>query len=210
MKELFLLSGLGADKRVFEFLDLSGYKLNYIEWVMPEKDESIEQYAKRLLPQINDPKPVLVGVSVGGIMAVEIGKLIETDKIILISSAKTKFEIPIYYRLIGQLRLHNRMPANLLKNTPALANWFFGAENKRDRELLEKIILETDNKFLEWAIDKIVRWKNQTASKNIVHIHGSNDRLLPNRKADYSIEEGGHFMIVNKADEVSKAIRNLM
>lgn len=207
MKELFLFSGLGADKRVFEFLDLSGYTLHYIAWVEPGKDESIEQYAERILHQINHPKPILIGVSFGGILAVEIGKLMQTDKIILISSAKTKFEIPLYFRIIGKLRLHKLMPAALLKNSTGIANWFFGVTNQRDRDLLRSIIRETDSKFLKWAIDKIVNWKNETVLKNITHIHGTNDRLLPNKKADYKIDGGGHLMIVNKALEISNFIK---
>lgn len=53
MKELFLISGLGADRRVFEFLDLREYKLNFIEWIQPLRNESIESYARQLLDQIH-------------------------------------------------------------------------------------------------------------------------------------------------------------
>jgi hypothetical protein len=49
MKEIYLLSGLGADKRVFEFLDLSDFKVNHVDWVEPMDKESIESYAQRLL-----------------------------------------------------------------------------------------------------------------------------------------------------------------
>ena len=62
MKEIYLLSGLGADKRVFDLIDLSDFKLNHVEWIDPFDDEPIENYAQRLLTQITTPKPILIGV----------------------------------------------------------------------------------------------------------------------------------------------------
>ena len=59
MKELFLLSGLGADKRVFDFLDLSDYSIHHVNWIIPIPKESMAQYANRLLPQITSDKPIL-------------------------------------------------------------------------------------------------------------------------------------------------------
>jgi pimeloyl-ACP methyl ester carboxylesterase len=210
MQELFLLSGLGADKRVFDFLDLSGYQLNYIAWVAPGADEPMAQYAERLLHQINHPKPILIGVSFGGMMAVEIGKLIETEKIILISSAKSKMEIPWYLRFMGALRLHRLIPTSLMKTSSGIANWFFGAKTQKERDLLKSIIRETDSAFLKWAIDKILSWKNETVLSNITHIHGTADRLLPNNRADYPISEGGHLMIINRAKEISHILNSIL
>jgi hypothetical protein len=75
IKNLYLFSGLGADKRIFQRLDLSGYAVNYIEWILPLEGETIEQYASRLLCQITAPNPTLIGLSFGGIMAIEVAKL---------------------------------------------------------------------------------------------------------------------------------------
>src|SRR6188474_3274769 len=101
MKEIYLLSGLGADKRVFDFVDFSGFNVNHIDWIEPQDNESLERYASRLLEQIKTPRPSLIGVSFGGMVAVEIAKLMETNKIIIVSSAKTKLDIPIHFRMVG-------------------------------------------------------------------------------------------------------------
>ena len=105
MKELFLFSGLGADKRVFDFLDLSDYSIHHISWIIPLPKESMAEYATRLIPQITSDKPVLIGVSFGGMIALEIAKLISVEKVILISSAKSPNAIPSYFKLIPKLRL---------------------------------------------------------------------------------------------------------
>lgn len=109
--ELYLLSGLGADRRVFDFLDLHGFNLVHIDWIKPLDDEKIESYAQRLLEQIKTHRPTLIGVSFGGIVAIEIAKLIETNKVILISSATTKTDIPARHRLAGNLQMNKLIPA---------------------------------------------------------------------------------------------------
>lgn len=203
MKEIFLLSGLGADKRVFEFLDLSDFKVNHVDWIEPTDNETIQSYAQRLLKQITTDRPIIIGVSFGGIMTIEIGKLIQTDKLILISSAKTKNDIPIYYRVIGHLGLNKLIPTWVLKSVNPLTYWFFGTKTKKQKDLLKTILKETNNKFLKWAIDKIVNWDNWTELKNVTTIHGTADRILPLKTADFKIINGGHLMIFDKADQLN-------
>jgi pimeloyl-ACP methyl ester carboxylesterase len=95
-KELYIFSGLGADERVFQQLDFSGFSTTFIKWIVPQDTETIENYATRLLDQITTTKPTLIGLSFGGLIAVEVAKQIDTEKVILIASAKTKNEIPFY------------------------------------------------------------------------------------------------------------------
>ncbi|NOT73743.1 MAG: alpha/beta hydrolase [Cyclobacteriaceae bacterium] len=210
MREIYLLSGLGADKRVFDFIDLSEFSLNYLDWIEPKDKESIESYASRLLPQIKTTLPILIGVSFGGMIAVEISKLIETDKVILISSAKSKLDIPIYFRIAGNLGLNKLMPPQLLKITNGLTFWFFGTKTQGEKELLRRIIKGTDSRFLKWAVDKIVNWKNVTQIGNLTHIHGTSDKILPLKTSDFKMHNGGHLMILNRGDELSRLIKNIL
>jgi pimeloyl-ACP methyl ester carboxylesterase len=203
MKVIYLLSGLGADKRVFEFLDLTAFQVKHIDWITPGETESIEDYAKRLCTQITTHKPTLIGVSFGGMVAVEIAKHIACEKVILISSVETKYNIPIYFRLAGNLRIHKLIPARLFKKVNSVTHWLFGITSLAERDLLKSIIQSTDERFLKWAIDKIVSWKHMNRLYNVVKIHGTKDRILPSKKANYCIKGGGHLMIVNKSSEIS-------
>jgi pimeloyl-ACP methyl ester carboxylesterase len=204
-KELYIFSGLGADERVFQRLDFSGFSTTFIKWIVPKDKETIEHYATRLLDQISATKPTLIGLSFGGLIAVEIAKQIDTEKVILIASAKTKKEIPFYYRFAGQLGLHKLLPTGLLKSSNFVTNWFFGTSTNFDKQLLKQILIDTDPIFLKWAIDKVARWTNQTQTKNLFHIHGTSDRILPLRFVNsvYIIKNGGHFMILNKSEELN-------
>jgi pimeloyl-ACP methyl ester carboxylesterase len=210
MREIYLISGLGADKRVFDFVDLSGFKINYVDWIDPVDHESIESYAKRLVEKLRFNRPILIGVSFGGMMAIEIAKQIETEKIILISSAKTRSDIPLYFRMLGKLRLNKIMPTRAFKKVDNLTYWIFGTKTTKEKELLRTIIEETDPRFLRWAIDKIIHWKNTVQFTNLTHIHGNDDKILPLQTVDYEIQNGGHLMIINRGDEVGDLIRKIL
>jgi pimeloyl-ACP methyl ester carboxylesterase len=204
-----LFSGLGADKRIFQKLDLSGYSVNYIEWKLPQESETIEHYASRLLSQIKSPEPTLIGLSFGGIMAIEVAKLIDTEKVILISSIKSGNEVPFYYRWMGYTGLHKRIPSNFLRGSNFITNWLFGAVSAFDQQLLRQIMGDTNPDFFRWAVNQTIIWKNQTLPKNLVHIHGTGDRILPIRFTDYDIvvKRGGHFMTLNKSEEINRILR---
>ncbi len=209
IRELYIFSGLGADERVFHRLDFSGFKTTFVKWLVPLKEESIENYSTRLLDQIKSKKPILIGLSFGGLIAVEIAKQIETEKVIIISSAKTKHEIPFYYRLAGQLAIHKFVPERILKSSNFFTNWFFGTSSTDDKKLLKQILIDADPTFLKWAIDTVVHWTNLTLTKNIFHIHGTNDRILPFKfvNCHVKIKNGGHLMILDKADELNHILR---
>ena len=212
MKHLFLFSGLGADHRVFQFLDLSGFRVTYIKWLEPLARESMQHYAARHTAQIDVEKPVLVGLSFGGMIAMEVAKHIATEKIVLISSAKTQKEIPPYFRIAGKLKLNKLAAMRVAKKPNALSYRMMGAKTESEKTLMKTILTETDPVFFKWAIEKVVTWNNKVLHENVVHIHGTKDLLLPHRfvKADFSITNGTHLMTIQHAKEVSKMLRKII
>ncbi len=212
MNQVYIFSGLGADERAFQFIQFRNHPVSFIKWIIPNKNEPIKRYAERLAKQITVPHPIFIGLSFGGIMAVEVAKLIQPEQLILIASAKNRMEIPFYYRLAGTLRLHKLLPAALLKKPSMIANWFFRISKQKDKQLLAEILKDTDKQFLKWAIDKIVNWRNKALPVNYTHIHGTSDRILPYRfvKANIAVDGGGHFMTVNKAVELTEILNSLL
>lgn len=212
MKTVYFFSGLGADERVFQYLDLSFCNPIFIKWNLPLQNESIENYAARLLVQIQEKNPILVGVSFGGIMAIEVSKLIQTEKVIIISSVKTKFEIPYYFKFFGKLNAHKFIPTSSLQKYKKLNNFMFGIDTFKEQQLLNEIIQDTNSDFLKWAIDKIVHWQNKIIPNNITHIQGTIDRIFPLKyiSADFIIQNGGHFMIVSQSDMLRNILNDLL
>jgi pimeloyl-ACP methyl ester carboxylesterase len=211
-KNIYIISGLGADKRVFQLIDFQNYNPIFIDWISPLKNESIENYATRMSEQILDEKPILMGLSFGGMMIMEIAKQRETEKIILFSSAKTRNELPFYFRWIGALGLHKIVPTRLLKWPNGFSNWIFGANFPFEKGILKIILTETEVNYLSWSVNAIMRWKNTEIPNNVTHIHGTKDHILPIRfvKADIQIQDGGHFMLLNKTEEINLLLKDLL
>ncbi|MDJ0689801.1 MAG: alpha/beta hydrolase [Xenococcaceae cyanobacterium MO_188.B32] len=213
LKDIYCISGLGADRRVFQKLKFKGYQPVHIDWLEPDKKEDITNYAKRLTEQIKSSKPILIGLSFGGIIAVEIAKHIAVEKVILVSSVKQYLEIPVYFRMFRWFPIHRLIPfKSLLWAIYWLINWFFSLENLEERKLLKAILVDTDAKFLKWAIDRVVFWKNQIVPQVTYHLHGTSDRIFPFAfvDSDITIEKGGHFMIMNRADKISQLIDRII
>lgn len=208
MHNVYFVSGLGADHRVFQFLTLHNVKQTHICWIAPKNKENIQDYALRLIAQIDTSQPViLIGVSFGGIIAQEIAQHIPTEKVIIISSIKSWKELSLPMRLIRATQFHKLFPTPLLQWLNLLtANYYFGIESPQESKLLKTIIKDSDEAFTLWAMDAIINWKSNYQTPNLVHLHGTKDRIFPNKniKNVQWIEQGGHFMIANKADEISK------
>jgi len=203
--KLYGISGLGADKRVFQNLTIE-CELIPIDWIEPKKNETIEEYSIRLSRKINTTERFgIVGVSFGGLVAVEMSKKLNPVLTILISSAETNKELRAIYRIFGKSGLVNLIPTKLFDPPRGIANWIFGAKNK---QLLNQILDDTDLNFAKWAVRALVNWKNEERLINpILKIGGTHDKLIPPKDINTKlIEQGEHFMIVDRADEISGII----
>lgn len=203
---LYLIGGLGADERVFKDLKLN-CETKSIKWIEPLRNESLSSYATRLVSHINqNEKFGILGVSFGGIVAIELAKICKPEKLILVSSIETDDQLPLKYLDYLKIGLLNLIDA-LIKPPRFVLGYLFGAKNKK---LRYQIINDTNPKFIKWALLQIVLWKNQSNQFKPFRIHGSNDKLFPLKGQAIQIENGGHFMIVDKAAEISEIINEYL
>ncbi|QIL42466.1 alpha/beta hydrolase [Pedobacter sp. HDW13] len=211
----YFISGLGADKRIFSKLKLNE-KINiiHIDWIDPKQNETLAAYAARLGGIIDTSQPfALVGVSFGGMIAVEVAKILAPIVTVIISSTMISSQLPGLYRFAGKLGLLKFIPAKLLKSSNKLTqNYYFGTRSGSEKVLLSKIIKDTDPYFLKWAIGSILSWKNETRPERMYHIHGTHDKILYSKTAqpDFVIENGTHFMVYQNAVEISGIINQII
>ena len=66
--------------------------------------------------------------------------------------------------------------------------------------------------YTTWAINEVVNWRNDFMHPAIFQIHGDNDKMFPikNLSPSYIVKGGGHFMIMNKAEEVSAYVNSIL
>lgn len=212
MKNVYFISGLGASKKAFTFLDLSFCNPIFIEWIEPLKNESLPNYALRLSKQIKEANATIVGLSFGGMLATEIAKNNPSMQAIIISSNKTYREFPKLLKIGKYLPVYQWLPNYSMKKSSIFFAWILGAKGKEQRLIQQQIVKETNPTFTKWAIYAILNWKNVEVPNNLIHIHGTADKLLPYSfvKANYSIEKGEHLMIMDQAEEISFLLKKLI
>ena len=208
----YCFSGLGADKSVFQFLEIEGVKFHYVDWIKPLNNESLEDYSRRLIGNLKLRTPYsFIGVSFGGMIALEASKITNPINVFLVSSAQSSLEIPIIFRLLERTKLYKIIPDRLFRTPNRFTHYLFGASRLEEKKILDNIIRNTDVKFLKWAFGAIVNWVPKE-NKKAIRIHGTKDRIIPLRVQNISlrISGGSHLLIVRNANEVSEFISALL
>lgn len=209
----YFISGLAADRRVFSKLELPHHiEVIYLDWLPVQPCESLQQYSLRLAQPIKKDDPfILIGLSFGGIVAIEISKVFSPFKVILISSAARVEQIPVIYRLIGRLKMELILSSGMLIVLKPFLYWFFGPLSKDSAKLIGEYISSADHRLLIWSLGKISRWRNNEKLPQLVQIHGASDRVFPVARsgADY-IVEGGHLCVYDNSPAVSSVLTKLL
>ena len=212
MKKIYCISGLGADERAFSNLKIDGYELVYMPWLQPLEKETIEQYAKRMSTGIKEENPVLMGLSFGGMLSIEIAKFLPVQKIIIISSIKSTMELPGWMKRSGKLRLNKFFSMRAYKILEPIQNRILGVSTPDEKAMIRNYRRKEHIVYTNWAVNEAINWRNDWQPPELFHIHGDNDKLFPikNITPTHIVEGGGHFMIMNKAEEVSRFINSVL
>jgi pimeloyl-ACP methyl ester carboxylesterase len=205
--KVYFISGLAADARVFKYISLpAGCEAVHLEWITPQKDDTLPSYAMRLASKINRDEPfALVGLSFGGMLATEIAKQYNPAVTILISSVPVSKQLPGYFRMAGKIGLHKLVPVSLLKSSAATKR-FFTREKNDDKKLLLEIIKESDAGLIRWSINAILNWQNETIPQPVWHIHGTRDEILPVKftQPTLTIPKQGHMLVMTCPQAVNE------
>ncbi len=211
--KVYFIPGIGADYRLFLHLRLpEGYEPAYIHWIPPIKKERLSDYAYRLVQQIDTTEPfILAGLSLGGIMAVEIAKRVPPVCTILISSVPISDDLPKLYRVAGALQLHRLIPASLLKLATMVKHSLW-MRNAAGRRLMRQVIRAGDNRFIRWALVAVLKWKNETIPQPYYHIHGSRDEIFPIRLTSptHIVPKGGHMFLISQPEAVNNLLHEIL
>jgi pimeloyl-ACP methyl ester carboxylesterase len=207
--KVYFISGLAADKRVFKYIQLpEGCEAVYLDWITPEKDESLPSYAMRLAASINPEEAfALVGLSFGGMLATEIAKQYKPVVTVLISSVPVSTQLPGYFKIAAKMGLHKIVPISLIK-TSAATKRLFTRELVEDKKLLLQIINESDTGLIRWSMHAILNWQNETIPHPVCHIHGTRDEVLPVRYTHptHTIPKEGHMLIMTSPKVVNEIL----
>ena len=199
---VYCMPGLAANPSIFERIELpkEKFEIHWLDWLLPKKKESLEDYSRRMSQHIKHEKPVLMGVSFGGVIVQEMAQFVDPLRVIIVSSVKKKQELPRRMRFARTTGIFKILPTSLVRHVDAFENVVMGDFAKKRLQLYKKYLSITDTRYLDWAIEKMVCWDRSQPIPGVVHIHGEKDEIFPIKYIDDCIivPHGTHIMILNR------------
>ena len=211
---IYFVPGMAAGKEIFSNISFpeDSYIVHIIEWIIPDKKESIASYAQKMSLYVKESDSVLIGVSFGGVIAQEMSLFLNLKKLIIISSIKSKYELPKRLQFVKKTKAYKLMPTRIIHSESDLSKYAIGPKTKKKLSLYQKYFSVRDKQYLDWAIQKMISWNREKQVDNVIHIHGDNDHVFPikNIKDCIVIPNGTHIMIINKYRWLNKNLPNLI
>jgi len=200
---VYFMPGMAANRSIFEYIQLPTpqFEMHFLDWTLPAQDMDIVAYAKQMCQLIIHKQPVLVGVSLGGIVVQEMAKMMPVKKVIIVSSVKSKHELPKRMLFARYTSIHRLLPTGLINNVQLLAKYAFGETVTKRLALYEKYLSIRDKYYVDWCIHELVNWQQTVPQKGLIHIQGDKDAVFPiaNIKDCILVENGTHTMIIHRA-----------
>jgi pimeloyl-ACP methyl ester carboxylesterase len=199
---VYLMPGLAASSSIFEriVLPTESFEVILLDWVQPKKDETLVSYAQRMAEKVVHENAVLIGVSFGGILVQEMAAFLNLKKLIIISSVKTRDEMPRRIKFAKTTKAYKLLPTSLLNNVEKLIKYSFGNVINQKLKLYEKFLHLRNKEYLDWAIEQVVCWDRSVPDPRVIHIHGDLDEVFPTKNINsfIPIKGGTHIMILNR------------
>jgi len=213
---IYCLHGQGSDHRIFDSLvvDTSGYELRFLDYGTPEPGSSMKDFAESILPSIDTAAPfILLGVSLGGMICVELSELAHPEKTIIISSAENRNEFPMRYRFQQKVPLYSVMPCWFYVIGARIAQPLFEPDRNKNKATFKAMLYEKDEAYLVGTVKLIVQWAREDNESDIIRIHGTQDHTIPIRRindVDFPVKGGSHMMTLTRGGEISRLVEKAL
>ena len=199
---VYLMPGMAANPTIFEHIKLpeDQFEIHWLEWMIPQKKETLESYAKRMILNIKHDNVVLLGVSFGGILVQEMSKHMTFKRLFVVSSVKSKHELPKRMKVMKYTKAYKLLPTQLVSNIDFLAKYAFGETITKRIELYKKYLSVSDKYYLDWAIENVIEWDQEAPNEDAIYIQGDKDAVFPHSCVGNCIvlKGGTHVMVINK------------
>ena len=204
---IYLLPGIGCDKRLFSRIELPGHEVKVLEWPPFPEGCTLAELAAVMRVNVDETRPhILAGVSMGGMVAEELALLTKPEKVLLISSWIGPQEWPWHVHVAKFLHLSWVVGSFTMRLTWPLKR-ILGPRPKEIDQLLWEMAVEQTAEKIRRGLDAILRWEGSKWKGPLVRIHGDNDHVVPKRfPVEHLVHGGEHIMVLTRPKEVSRAM----
>ena len=194
---IYALPGMGADSRMYAGAWRTLPDCRFVDWPTYRSEDSIAAMAKRITAEQKvQAGDVLIGSSLGGIVACEMAKLTPVSRLVLIGAAKKKEEISGFLSVIHPLidltpltflqRLAGKLPSDVAR-----------------------MFSQGQAEFIRAMCRAIFDWDGLgDRPVSLLRIHGSQDRVIPLPAGIQHVLDGGHLIVMTHSQECVDIIRN--
>lgn len=178
-----------------------------VDFIPPEPRESLVDYASRMSKLLSS-NCFVAGVSFGGIIALEIARILRPRGCILISSILHPRELPPWFRAWRTLGG---------RRSSALLQWIGWSASLVPRSICTSSTFRatklagTGGKWHRWATSAVIDWQPEATVDccPILQIHGTADTTFPIRYTHphVSVTGGRHALPISHPTETANAIR---
>lgn len=211
---VYLIPGQGGDERLFNNLQLDDvYQIKHIDYELPDEGSSMKDYAEQLSKQIDTSEPfIVIGVSLGGMLASEIHDIVHPEKTIIISSAQSSLDLPKRYKLQQKVPLYKLVSGKVARWSAFVLQPIVEYDRNKEKETFKAMLTDKDPEFLARTIPMIMEWDKTTRSEGLIQIHGSRDSTIPvkNVNCDYLVEDGSHMMVLTEGEKISDLVKEIL
>ncbi len=177
-----------------------------VDYPDPRPGEMLPAFARR----IEVSADVYAGVSMGGMVALELARIRPCRGVVLIASCRSARMAPTFASTI--LKLAPRLGKAKLPAWDVFVSRL-GSVSENDRRLLVDMLHDQPIDRLREFARMICDWKGVAdPGVPVVHVHGSEDLVIPIRfvKPDVVVRGGGHALNLSHAAEVNAVVRRFV
>lgn len=210
---VYLIPGMGADHRLYQRIRIDLGRVHYLNWKPHGNSRTLADYAQVMASHISTDNNVIIGSSMGGMMAVELSRIVKPLSTILLSAPTGRHEFPPYLRAVHRTGIqHVLSPGQVLK-VSWLADTFMSFRDDEHRALFYEMLRGNGPEFLHFSVKAVLGWKNtEPPYGDYLQIVGSKDKLFKVRRMKNPIvlEGSGHFTTFEKSDELTSIINTYL
>jgi hypothetical protein len=197
--KVFLITGFALDIRAFGALNLPSESFQLVDFIPIEPHDTLETYALRLGRSIAfSPQDMIGGISLGGMLALEIAKAQGARKIVLIASCRHPSSIR--RRFLSFAFIAPLLPPQLIRRGYALIiPWLKRKKllSGNSESLFYSMLAQFSPELMRKMPKLIQNWKGCNPNIPIAHIHGKGDWLIRPNQATVLIDTQNHLLTLS-------------